>query len=62
VLNFLPIAAAQKVVWTDRDGESGAGLTLHRHSLDSYVGGPVHKLLGPNHESQKSCHSERYPR
>ena len=26
------------------------------------IGGPVHKLLGPNHESQKSCHSERYPR
>jgi hypothetical protein len=39
VLNFLP-AAAQKVVWTDRDGDSGAGLTLtlHHHSLDSYGG------------------------
>jgi hypothetical protein len=24
--------------------------------------GPVHKLLGPNHESKKSCHSEWYPR
>jgi hypothetical protein len=37
VLNFLP-AAAQKVVWTERDGESGAGLTLQHHSLDSYGG------------------------
>jgi hypothetical protein len=40
VLNsFLP-TAAQKVVWTDRDGVSGAGLTLtlHHHSLDSYGG------------------------
>jgi hypothetical protein len=37
VLNFLP-TAAQKVVGTDRDGDSGAGLTLHHHSLDSYGG------------------------
>jgi hypothetical protein len=39
VLNFLPATAtAQKVAWTDRDGESGAGLTLQHHSLDSYGG------------------------
>jgi hypothetical protein len=39
VLNFLPAAAAaQKVVPTDRDGESGAGLTLQHHSLNSYGG------------------------
>jgi hypothetical protein len=39
VLNFSP-TAAQKVVWTDRDGDLGAGLTLtlHHHSLDSYGG------------------------
>jgi hypothetical protein len=37
VMNILP-TAAQKVVWTDRDGESGAGLTLQHHSLDSYGG------------------------
>jgi hypothetical protein len=36
-LNFSP-TAAQKVVWTERDGDSGAGLTLHHHSLDSYEG------------------------
>jgi hypothetical protein len=38
VLNFLS-TAAQKVVWTDKDGDSGAGLTLHHHSpLDSDEG------------------------
>ena len=30
--------AAQKVVWTDRDGDSGACLTLQHHSLNSYGG------------------------
>jgi hypothetical protein len=37
VLNFSS-TTGQKVVWTDRDGDSGAGLTLHHHSLDSYGG------------------------
>ena len=37
VLSFSP-TAAQKVVWTDRDGGSGAGLTLQHHPLDSYGG------------------------
>ena len=36
VLNFLT-ATAQKVAWTDRDGQSGAGLTLQHHSLDSII-------------------------
>jgi hypothetical protein len=36
VMNYSP-TAAQKVAWTDRDGESGAGLkTLQHHSLDPY--------------------------
>jgi hypothetical protein len=34
VLNFLP-EAAQKDVWTDSHGKSGAGSTLQHHSLDS---------------------------
>jgi hypothetical protein len=37
VLNFSP-PAAQKVVWIGREGDSGAGLTLQHHSLDSYGG------------------------
>jgi hypothetical protein len=35
VLNFLSTAAQQK--YTARDGDPGAGLTLHHHSLDSYM-------------------------
>ena len=37
ILNFSP-TAAQKLVWTDRDGQSGACLTLQHHSLDPYGG------------------------
>ena len=37
VLNFLS-TVAQNVVWTDRDGDTGGGLTLHDHSLYSYGG------------------------
>jgi hypothetical protein len=37
MLTFLP-ATAQKGACTDRDEESGAGLTLQHHSLDSYGG------------------------
>jgi hypothetical protein len=46
-LNFSP-TAAQKVVWTDRDGDSGAGLTLtlHCHSLDSCGG---HRMVQQQH-------------
>jgi hypothetical protein len=29
-------AAAQKVMWLGTDGASGAGLTLHHHSLGPY--------------------------
>ena len=35
VPNFLPVSA-QKVAWPATDGDSGAGLTLHHHSLDPY--------------------------
>jgi Na+-transporting NADH:ubiquinone oxidoreductase subunit NqrB len=45
VLNFLP-ATAQRVIWTDSDGESGAGLTLQHHSLDSYGG---HEMFQQHH-------------
>jgi hypothetical protein len=32
---FLP-TPAQKVEWLGTEGDSGAGLTLHHHSLDQY--------------------------
>jgi hypothetical protein len=43
VLSFSP-AAAQKVVWTDRDGDPRAGLTLQHHPLDSYEGHEIVQL------------------
>jgi hypothetical protein len=45
VLNFLP-TAAQTVAWINRDGESGAGLTLQQHSLDPYGG---HEMVQQHH-------------
>ena len=46
VPNFLPVMA-QKVAWlgTD-DGDSGAGLVLHHHSLDPYGG---HGMIQHHH-------------
>jgi lipoate-protein ligase B len=31
------MARYPKKVWTGKDGDSGAGLTMHHHSLDSYM-------------------------
>jgi hypothetical protein len=37
VLNILSVKA-KKVMWPDSDGESGDGLSLQHHSLDSHGG------------------------
>ncbi len=59
MLNFSP-AAAQNAVWTDSHGESGAGLTLQHHSLDSYGGHEMvqqHPTLWNVSEQHQFCHN-----
>jgi hypothetical protein len=51
--NFLPITA-QNLAWLGTVGDSGAGLTLHHHSLDPHGGhGMVQLNHGLSHASEQ---------